>query len=276
MSPSKLDTRLAAQPPAVLCTILIKYLRSMKQIWQHLKNKWIKYLFETIAIIIGIFGAFSLDNWNNSRLDRKEEILILKEISRDLSAGLDEINASISQDKLTMQNLKIIIQQMTNDLPYHDSLNQYFYNLVSFNQPVIPSSAFATLKSKGFGLISNSNLRRDLVEIFEQRLPKLSESLIYDSRLRHEQYHLTAYIEKFSILSRDLGDPIDDNYIESLGTNSVAVPVNYDELIKDQKYENLLREIYNNSQWMTNYKNNVSMSMKILIDDIEEEVARLQ
>jgi hypothetical protein len=248
----------------------------MKQIWQHLKNKWIKYLFETIAIIIGIFGAFSLDNWNNSRLDRKEEILILKEISRDLSAGLDEINASISQDKSTMQNLKIVIQQMTNDLPYHDSLNQYFYNLVSFDQPVIPSSAFATLKSKGFGLISNSNLRRDLVEMFEQRLPKLSESLIYDSRLRHEQYHLTAYIEKFSILSRDLGDPIDDNYIESLGTNSVAVPVNYDELIKDQKYENLLREIYNNSKWMTNYKNNVSMSMKILIDDIEEEVARLQ
>lgn len=248
----------------------------MKQIWQHLKNKWIKYLFETIAIIIGIFGAFTLDNWNNSRLDRKEEILILKEIIGDLSAGLEEISISNRSEILHMKDLKVIIHQMTNDLPYHDTLNWKFYNIASSHLPEIPSSGFETLKSKGFGLISNSNLRRHLIQMFDQKIPKLVESLIYDANLRHEQYHLTAYIEKFTILSRDLGDSINDNDEEKLGTNSVAAPVNYNELIKDQRYENLLREIYNNSKWMTHYKNNVSMSMKILIDEIEEEVARLQ
>lgn len=248
----------------------------MKQIWLHLKEKWIRYLFEMIAVILGILGAFTLDNWGQDRKDRREEILILQEISDDLTAGLMGIKRTIDSDLITQNAIKIIIHHMANDLPYHDSLNRYFYNLHAAHVPEFPSSGFETLKSKGFGLISNTELRRHLINIFGLKLILMKESLLHDAQIRHEKYTTSTYIENFSIQSPDLGDDVTDNPIETIGTNSVAVPVDYDGLVGDQSYENLIREMYNNSVWMIKYKQDVSNDMQGLKDKIEVEISRLQ
>lgn len=247
----------------------------MKQIWQHLKKKWIKYLFEIMAIIIGIFGAFTLDKWNQDRLDRKEEILILKEISGDLAASLDVLNDNLRSKLNGLKAMKIVIHQLTYDLPFHDSLNRYFYNLAAGTIPVFPSSGFGTLKSKGIGLVSNPELRRNIIGMFEQKLPGLTNGIQYDSRMRHEQYLNSAYIEKFTLLSRDLGDPVQDNILKNLGTNAVAVPMDYNQLIRDQQYENLVREMYNNNLWMVKYENEILKNIKVLKDEVDEEIDRL-
>jgi len=247
----------------------------MKQIWQHLKKKWIKYLFETLAIIIGIFGAFTLDNWNQDRLDRKEEIQILKEISGDLAASLGVLKNNIRSEMNGLKAMKIVIHQLTNDLPYHDSLNRYFYNLSAGVTPVFPSSGFETLKSKGIELVSNPEVRRNIITMFDQRLPGLTESIRYDQHVRHEQYLASAYIDKFTLLSRDLGDPVEDNRIKDLGTNSVAVPVDYNQLMRDQRYENLVREMYNNKLWMMNYEKEILENIKAFKVEVDEEINRL-
>ena len=247
----------------------------MKQIWQHLKKKWIKYLFEIVAIIIGIFGAFTLDNWKQDRLDKKEEILLLKEISGDLAASLDVLKFSISSGLDGLETMKIVILQLTYDLPFHDSLNLYFYNLGAANTPEFPSSGFGTLKSKGIGLVSNPEIRRDIIAMFEQKLPGLSDGIQYNSKMRHEQYLSSAYIEKFTLLSKDLGDPVQDNTIEFLGTNAVAVPVDYNQLIRDQQYENLVREMYNNNLWMVKYEREILNNIKVLKDEVDDEIDRL-
>lgn len=62
----------------------------MRKILDHLKADWYKYLIEIFVLIIGIYGAFMLDNWNESRKDRIEEIEILKNIHKDLNASIEE------------------------------------------------------------------------------------------------------------------------------------------------------------------------------------------
>ena len=93
--------------------------------------------------------------------------------------------------------------------------------------------------------------------------------------MRHEQYLTSAYIEKFTLLSKDLGDPVQDNTIEFLGTNAVAVPVDYNQLIRDQQYENLVREMYNNNLWMVKYEREILNNIEVLKDEVDKEIDRL-
>lgn len=160
-------------------------------------------------------------------------------------------------------------------LPYHDSLNRHFYNLGAGVTPVFPSSGFETLKSKGIELVSNPEVRRNIITMFDQRLPGLTESIRYDQHVRHEQYLASAYIDKFTLLSRDLGDPVEDNRRKDLGTNSVAVPVDYKKLMRDQRYENLVREMYGNKLWMMKYEKGILENIEAFKVEVDEEINRL-
>ena len=63
-------------------------------------------------------------------------------------------------------------------------------------------------------------------------------------------------------MSKDLGDDI-PSISNRTGTNSIIVPNNYNELLQDQRYENLLRSIYDNLKWMIGVK-------ELLRDDVED------
>jgi hypothetical protein len=52
----------------------------MKKIINHLKDNWVALGFETLAIIIGIWGAFLLNNWNEDRKQRTREVQLLTEL----------------------------------------------------------------------------------------------------------------------------------------------------------------------------------------------------
>jgi len=41
------------------------------KIIKHLRSDWFRYGFETIAVVVGILVAFSLENWNEKRLEKQ-------------------------------------------------------------------------------------------------------------------------------------------------------------------------------------------------------------
>ena len=63
----------------------------MKKILHTFSQKWPEYLFEIIVLIIGIYGAFSLDNWNENRKDRKEEIVLLIQLQSEFESNLMQL-----------------------------------------------------------------------------------------------------------------------------------------------------------------------------------------
>lgn len=77
----------------------------MKKILHYLKDKWIKYLIETLTIIMGILGALALDNWNQNRKDAKLRIEYITRLHADLLADRNEILEQIELLETRIRNL---------------------------------------------------------------------------------------------------------------------------------------------------------------------------
>ena len=54
----------------------------MKKLLAYFQRKWPTYLLEVIILIVGIYGAFALENWNDERKERNAEKVILKKPQR--------------------------------------------------------------------------------------------------------------------------------------------------------------------------------------------------
>ena len=80
----------------------------MKKIINHLRDNWINYGFETFVILISILGAFSLENLNEDRNDRKKEYILLQQLKEDFKT-----NQQLIEEGLEEQKSNTIILQLT-------------------------------------------------------------------------------------------------------------------------------------------------------------------
>ena len=58
----------------------------MKKILETLKLKWAEYLLEILVIMIGILGAYALNNWNEDRKERSQQIILITQLLEDAKA----------------------------------------------------------------------------------------------------------------------------------------------------------------------------------------------
>ena len=77
----------------------------MKKIIEHLKLEWWKYELETLVVIVGILGAFTLNNWNESRKDKIIEQGIYKNLQTSLRKTAFHFHSpTVHQSFLTSRN----------------------------------------------------------------------------------------------------------------------------------------------------------------------------
>ena len=65
----------------------------MKRLFSTLSRKWPEYLFEVIVLIVGIYGAFVVDNWNEDRKANKEKKVYLAHILSNLEDDKSQLDS---------------------------------------------------------------------------------------------------------------------------------------------------------------------------------------
>lgn len=147
------------------------------------QNRFSKYLLyaigEIILVVIGILIALQVNNWNQSRNDKKFEITMLQEIKSSLESDLGFSEMISRRVKIKEEGIQELLKMTASNQMYSDSILLNVYNAmntaVSFN---INKGGYEAIKSVGIDKISNDSLRKMLIQTYEVSFPMIQEQVM--------------------------------------------------------------------------------------------------
>lgn len=249
---------------------MIKFFRKIRQKLL-VENKFSKYLIyaigEILLIVLGILIALYIDNWNQSKLKRAQEVEILKDFHSGLKFDLAHLEYNRKQNALSTNAMDIIIEHLENKLPYHDSLKVHFSDATGIVFSELNGSVFETLKSEGVNLISNKDLRDTLVIAYG----KINNWVIDQNQVYHD-FMLDSAKDIFNTRFHDYW------HTDLTAPNDrQMIPVDYESLQNDQEYLYILRTLRNLNFHYIEICMQVSQGfVKRLLFLIEQELERLE
>lgn len=208
-----------------------------------------------LIIILSITSCGKFDKSNDVE-PAKFESNILKELRLDLIQNLDDINSNIESLNTSIKANKIIIKQIEEKLPYHDSLNYYFANLYPYLVFSPNQTTFNSLKNKGMSLISNDSIRAAVSDLYGVQFGIYQS---YESIYFVEHY--TNYIKPMFIAE-----------FETFQFYRSFRPRNYDEFIKNQKYKRVMSYTADASQTFMYMQTGLKENVEKLLSAIDEEI----
>ena len=209
----------------------------MKRILSTLKDKWPEYILEILVLIIGIYGAFALDEWKEEQNDSKTQTEILIEVRNNLIEDL----AAIQDDLTHMDSLRLGAHQIVESLKYNDKPTKKFKENIA-KLHVAPHfdpnvSGYKLLVSKGVAIINNDSLRQSITKLFESTYAYYKR--YEEERIQFRLFHISPRMMKYSFADTtviDYSNFIDYGFFEVSQTD-------YELMRRDDQFEKLVDAI---------------------------------
>jgi len=230
----------------------------MRSIINQLKLlNWKYILGEVTLIVIGILIAVQINNWNEHRKSRNFEKQIMVEIYQTFQKDIDIINSRIKRCQSIEKATTEAYQHLIDKAPLTDGLQQSFWlcNWVVFFQP--QTIAFERLRAKGIELVSDDQLRVDLLHMHDYRYPKLQT---FTDRLNNwTETALKPYVqEEFSIESFQR-------------SKKRYIPLDYNQLLEQPHFRNLILDKQSRTRDMLHHLKQAAEELTALMSSIEAQ-----
>ncbi|WP_455170526.1 DUF6090 family protein [Aegicerativicinus sediminis] len=249
---------------------MISFLRKLRHSFIS-QNRFSKYLLyalgEIFLVVIGILIALQINNWNEDQKKGTYEQKILTAIKTDLKSSREEVLKAIDDDGRWRDCIHKILRYLDQRKPYEKQLDQCFGSYYWSSTVQFSTSSYEELKNRGVELISNPELRSKLTDMYDFKLDVLrSEIEVWDSQLLsstiypiHTDLFRKYYPESWSLYEDEFASPID-----------------YEKLMDNEKFKNVLAEIISLRNYSIAANELLEKDIQKLIVDIEKELEELK
>ncbi len=176
----------------------MKVLRSIRQrmINDGRITRYLTYAIgEIILVVVGIFLALQLNNWNAERKQVQQELALLEEMRENLEMDLKDCRYNINANQRYERANVAVLKHLTERTPFHDSLRLHYGNLFGNTTLTANTSAYDNLKSIGFDLIRNDSLRRMATALYSERYDYL-KNLEFEADGKLQMDHVLPQIHE--------------------------------------------------------------------------------
>lgn len=201
-------------------------------------GKYLKYAIgEIILVVIGILIALSINNWNEIRKQRNQELHYLKNLKTDLNLNIAELDNYITVRNSRIESANIVLEHFEGK-PLHDLSDFAFHttNIYIWKKFSQHDNTFQELTNSGnLALISNDSIKNGLLNL-EALYKKLKNE---EAHFRYDA-EVLLYEPSYGVL--DL-NPIVKNFTYQVtngqaGENIELPRANYEKMLKDLNQKN--------------------------------------
>ena len=211
---------------------------------------------EIVLIVLGIMIALQISDWNDSIKLREREEILLTELVVNLQTNIANLENDINRQIISAGYLQFLLDHLDNQKPYDASLDVKFHEGQIAPDVILASSAFETLKSTGLGLIRSDSLRREIINLFEVVYPTLMQGT---KRIEDQVWPAVVV-------------PLFQKHFRQEIPNK-AIPINYDALLEDKEFTNMLSFRLKMRYTSTEQKREVAKKTEEVIALIQAELA---
>ena len=250
---------------------MIKFFRHIRRslINENRMGKYFKYaLGEILLVVIGILMALQINNWNENRKVKANEITILKQLNADLKKNLEEIDEVKSIIVLSEEASKDFLLFLNSNKIETDSMSGWL-NQVG-RSPIFnnANTTYKNLENSSNRIISNDSLRLRITLMYEREFKNIDvRDNVFKTQFNPEfkKHHK----ENFTMTSEvsENGEDIFFTYNK---------PKNIVSLKQNDDFKNALVDMHNFLNIRIFYLTTTQQRLRTLITDIEQEIVRLK
>jgi len=211
----------------------------MNQLLNTLKQRWTQYLLEAIAIILGILGAFGLDNWKETRNQRQTEQLLLESLKTEMVENQERLSVAMSYHSKSRTAAYKVLEFFNGDHPGED--HQKLDSLLALTQwawTYNPSmGALNSIKLSGqLNSVQNAELRTMITNYEDLTTDAQEENKIIQDLIIEK---FIPAVNKYIPLSQRV-KYLGEDYV----VGQSAFSADYKGLFQDRMIEGIISYIY--------------------------------
>jgi hypothetical protein len=170
---------------------MIKFFRKIRQnlLSEGKTGKYFKYAIgEIVLVVIGILIALQLNNLNDQKKINNQEKKLLAELVNNLDENLTLFENFNNEQNRRIHLADSILNHFKNNTAT-DSLSKIFSPLIWNDNLNLSFSTFETIKTIGFDLIKDDQIRRNIIELFEVTYPVRLNAITNTGSATQEIYY---------------------------------------------------------------------------------------